>query len=105
VIAAHAYSKNAEVTVPSLDDWQKEREKNPHGIVPPKVVPVDFRAPLLLPGNVAEELVLKLVTLIHSCRAFGSETEIEKFLARALSRVAMVSISVSANPSIWKGMS
>jgi len=28
----HAYSKNAEVTVPSLDDWEKQWQKNPQQI-------------------------------------------------------------------------
>ncbi len=49
----HAYSKHAEVTVPSLDDWEKEwgkaegRMKNAEcGARMPKaaVVQVDFRA-------------------------------------------------------------
>jgi len=39
----HAYSKHAEVTVPSLDDWEKQWKKNPPGIVKPAVVPVDFQ--------------------------------------------------------------
>jgi len=41
----HAYSKHAEVTVPSLDDWEKQWEKNPQGMEKPKVVAVDFQAP------------------------------------------------------------
>jgi hypothetical protein len=41
----HAYSKNAEVTVPSLDDWEKQWQENPQGIEKPKVVPVNFKAP------------------------------------------------------------
>jgi hypothetical protein len=40
----HAYSKHAEVTVPSLDDWEKEWKKNPQGIAQPKVLPVDFKS-------------------------------------------------------------
>ena len=43
----HAYSRNAEVTVPSLDDWEKEWDKNPQRIIQPKLLPVDFRAPLV----------------------------------------------------------
>ena len=39
----HAYSKHAEVTVPSLDDWEKEWGKNPQRTVQPKLLPVDFR--------------------------------------------------------------
>ena len=38
-----AYSKHAEVMVPSLDDWKKQWKKNPQGIVKPAVVQVDFR--------------------------------------------------------------
>jgi hypothetical protein len=38
----HAYSKHAEVTVPSLDDWEKQWKKKPQGIVKPAVVQVDF---------------------------------------------------------------
>src|SRR5258708_23328119 len=33
----HAYSKHAEATVPSLDDWEKQRNKNPQSIKQPKV--------------------------------------------------------------------
>jgi integrase len=42
----HAYSKHAEVTVPSLDDWEKEWGKNAQRTAQPKLVPVDFRSPL-----------------------------------------------------------
>jgi integrase len=41
----HAYSKHAEVTVPSLDDWEKEWGKNSQRNVQPKLLPVDFRPP------------------------------------------------------------
>jgi integrase len=40
----HAYSKNAEVTVPSLDDWEKQWKKNPQAMQQPKVVAVDFQS-------------------------------------------------------------
>jgi hypothetical protein len=40
----HAYSKRAEVTVPSLDGWEKQWQKNPQEMQKPKVVPVEFRA-------------------------------------------------------------
>ena len=43
-VVHHAYSKHAEVTVPSLDDWEKQWKKNPQGIVKPAVVQVDFRS-------------------------------------------------------------
>ena len=42
-----AYSKHAEVTVPSLDDWEKEWVKNPQHSPLPPLVAVDFRAPLV----------------------------------------------------------
>jgi integrase len=41
----HAYSKHAEVTVPSLDDWEKQWKENPQKIAKPAVVQVDFKAP------------------------------------------------------------
>ena len=41
----HAYSKHAEVTVPSLDDWEKEWKKNPQTVAQPKVVSVNFQSP------------------------------------------------------------
>jgi hypothetical protein len=42
----HACSKQAEVTVPSLDDWEKEWEKNSQRNAQPKLLPVDFWSPL-----------------------------------------------------------
>ena len=39
-----AYSRNAEVTVPSLDDWEKQWKENPHKLIKPAVVQVDFQA-------------------------------------------------------------
>jgi len=36
----------AEVTVPSLDDWEKEWGKNSQRSVQPKLLPVDFRPAL-----------------------------------------------------------
>ena len=39
----HAYSKNAEVTVPSLDDWEKQWKGQSEKIEMPKLVAVDFR--------------------------------------------------------------
>jgi site-specific recombinase XerD len=42
----HAYSKHAEVTVPSLDDWEKEWGRNSQRSAQPKLLPVDFRSPL-----------------------------------------------------------
>jgi len=38
-----AYAKHAEVTVPSLDDWEKEWEQNLQRNAPPKLVPVNYR--------------------------------------------------------------
>jgi hypothetical protein len=33
------------LTVPSLDDWEKQWKKNPQGMEKPKVVTVDFNQP------------------------------------------------------------
>jgi integrase len=41
-----AYAKHAEVTVPSLDDWEKDWQENPQRGGQPKLLPVDFRLPL-----------------------------------------------------------
>jgi hypothetical protein len=41
-----AYAKHGEVTVPSLDDWEKEWENNSQCNAQPKLLPVDFRLPL-----------------------------------------------------------
>ena len=46
----HAYAKHAEVTVPSLDDWEKDWKVNPHGRAAPKVLPVDFQSPRVATG-------------------------------------------------------
>jgi hypothetical protein len=42
----HACSKHAEVTVPSLDDWEKEWGINSQRSVQSKLLPMDFRLPL-----------------------------------------------------------
>jgi integrase len=42
----HAYSKHAEVTVPSLDDWEKEWGENSKRIGQPKLLPVEFHSPI-----------------------------------------------------------
>ena len=42
----HTYSKRAEVTVPSLDDWEKDWQENPQRSGQTKVLPVDLRLPL-----------------------------------------------------------
>ncbi|MGA2181139.1 MAG: hypothetical protein ABSH15_16350 [Verrucomicrobiota bacterium] len=41
----HACSKHADVTVPSLDDWEKDWQKNSQRSVQPKLLPVDFQSP------------------------------------------------------------
>jgi len=41
-----AYAKHAEVTVPSLDDWEKEWAKSSHRSVQPMLVPVNFQSPV-----------------------------------------------------------
>ena len=58
----HAYSKHAEVTVPSLDDWEKEWQKNPQRLAQPKLLPVDFRTPPPVPS--AAETLSELVTAV-----------------------------------------
>jgi integrase len=39
----HAYSKRAEVTVPSLDEWEKQWKKDPKSVQQTKVVEVNFK--------------------------------------------------------------
>ena len=53
----HAYSKNAEVTVPSLEDWETGWKQRPEaGALPmPKLVAVDFTVPQ---AGVADEQVV-----------------------------------------------
>ena len=41
-----AYAKHAEVTVPSLADWEKDWQENPQRSGQPKLLPVNFRSPL-----------------------------------------------------------
>jgi integrase len=41
-----AYAKHAEVTVPSLDDWEKEWQEKPQRGSQPKSLAADFRVPL-----------------------------------------------------------
>jgi hypothetical protein len=43
------------VTVPSLDDWEKQWNKNPHGMKQPKVVAVDFQSSLDVPASADAE--------------------------------------------------
>ena len=40
----HAYSKHADVTVPSLDDWERRWREDPRGQGTARVVAVDFNA-------------------------------------------------------------
>lgn len=57
----HAYAKHAEVTVPSLDDWEKQWKENPQQIAQPKVLPVDFRnAPVAVEDRAADPESLAL---------------------------------------------
>jgi hypothetical protein len=42
----HAYSKHAEVPVPSLDDWEKDWQENPQRSVQTKLLPAAFRSQL-----------------------------------------------------------
>ena len=41
----HPHSKHAEVTVPSLEDWENQWKENPQKVIKPAVVQVDFKAP------------------------------------------------------------
>lgn len=41
--SVHAYAKRAEVTVPSLDDWEQQWYANPQPMSQPKVLPLNFR--------------------------------------------------------------
>jgi hypothetical protein len=41
-----AYAKHAEVTVPSLADWEKDWQENPQRGGQPKLLPLAFRSPL-----------------------------------------------------------
>ncbi len=51
-----AYSRNAEVTVPSLDDWEKQWKENPQKINKPAVVQVDFVSPTPTVSNTESEV-------------------------------------------------
>jgi integrase len=42
-----AYAKHAEVTVPSLDDWEKDRQEKPQRSLQPKLLAMDSRPPLV----------------------------------------------------------
>ena len=41
-----AYAKHAEVTVPSLADWEKDWQENTQRSVQPKLLPVNFQLSL-----------------------------------------------------------
>ena len=41
-----AYAKHAEVTVPSLADWEKDWQENPQCGVQPRLLPANFRSPM-----------------------------------------------------------
>ena len=49
----HAFSKHAEVTVPLLDDWEKQWKKNPPGRETPKVVALDLQEQQRSAGRIA----------------------------------------------------
>ena len=48
LVIATGCSKNAEVTMASLDDWEQEWEKNSQRNVQPKLLPVDLRSPVVV---------------------------------------------------------
>jgi hypothetical protein len=43
----HAYAKHAEVTVPSLDDWEKDWQENPQRSSVSKFVSIDLLLPVV----------------------------------------------------------
>jgi hypothetical protein len=47
-----AYLKQAEVIVPSLDDWEKEWGKSPQRAGPANLLPVNFRSTLAAVGKI-----------------------------------------------------
>ena len=47
-----AYAKHAEVTVPSLADWEKDWQENPQRSARPKLLPVDISSLMLLTAQV-----------------------------------------------------
>lgn len=51
----YAYSKRAEVTVPSLEDWEKQWKKNPQASPAPKIVAVDFQSAQQAPAEQASQ--------------------------------------------------
>jgi len=56
-----AYAKHAEVTVPSLADWENDWQENPQRNVQPKLLLVDFRLPLIAAAQSDQRLVTGLV--------------------------------------------
>jgi hypothetical protein len=50
-VVHHTYSKHPEVTVPSLEDWEKQWKENPQKVIKPAVVEVDFNAPPAVAGS------------------------------------------------------
>jgi len=47
----HAYSKRAEVTVPSLEEWERQWKNNPQARPAPKIVAVDFQSAQQAPAE------------------------------------------------------
>jgi len=47
----HAYSKRAEVTVPSLEEWEKQWKNNPQASSAPKIVAVNFQSAQQAPAE------------------------------------------------------
>jgi hypothetical protein len=45
----HACSKNAQVTVPSLEDWEKKWQMNQQKLIEPVAVQLDFHAGQAVP--------------------------------------------------------
>ena len=88
----HAYSKPAEVTVPSLDDGEKQWRKNPQEMQKPKLVPVDFHAPQAAPSSTANELPVAAGVRVRSWARGDGVARWGVFLIAAGPRLAASSV-------------
>jgi hypothetical protein len=101
----YAYSKHAEVTVPSLDDWEKEWGKNSQLNVQPKLLPVDFRSPLAAISCRLHDMPMKTRFRLIHCGERGnqfycvdSETG-KRFSLKSKDRDAALQIVLAKNQS------
>jgi hypothetical protein len=63
-IAFEKLQTKAEVTVPSLEDWEKDWQNNPQHSVQPKLVPLDFRLQSVFSGKILR----KPASVAYLCR-------------------------------------